>query len=118
MLLHRRDGFCRLALGDGLGALATAWRLLGGRDHAAAELSLLFLLLAGVFLVPLLKRESRQRAEWVPAPVLPANPSLTGVTQARQLWALHLLWVAGGSLLPAPPNWDQTPPLPQTCWEG
>lgn len=37
--------------------------MLGGRDHAAAELALLFLLLAGVFLVPLLKRESRQRAE-------------------------------------------------------
>lgn len=64
MLLHRRDGFCRLGLGDGLGALAAAWRLLGGRDHAAAELS--FLLLAGMFLIPLLRQESRQGAEWVP----------------------------------------------------
>lgn len=54
LLLHRRDGFCRLELGDGLGALAAAWRLLGGGDHTAAELSLLFFLLLGMFLVPLL----------------------------------------------------------------
>lgn len=44
-----------LGLGDGLGALAATWELLGGGDLAAAdELSLPLLLLAGVLLVPLL----------------------------------------------------------------
>lgn len=60
MLLHRRDGFHTLGLGDGLGALAAAWELLGGGDlAAAAELSLLLLLLAGVFLVPLLEQSAQ-----------------------------------------------------------
>ena len=76
--MHRRDGFCRLGLGDGLGALAAAWRLLGGRDHAAAVLSLLFLLLAGMFLIPLLRRESRQGAEWVPPQSCQLTPASWG----------------------------------------
>lgn len=74
MLLHRRDGFCRLGLGDGLGALAAAWRLRGAGDHAAAELSLLPLLLPGVFLIPLL----RQRADRVLSGPQPCPPAYRG----------------------------------------
>lgn len=59
MLLHRRDGCRALGLGDGLGALAAAWELLGGGDlAAAAELPLPLLLLAGVLLVPLLEHSA------------------------------------------------------------
>lgn len=76
----------------------------------------MFLLLPGVFLIPLLKQESRQGAEWVHAPVLPANPSLIGVTQAGQHWGLHLLWAAAERLLLEPPA--GTEHHPQTCWEG
>lgn len=59
MLLHRRDGFCERRLGDGLRAQAAAWGLLGGGAAAAAQLWLLFLLLPGVLLVPLLEQRTK-----------------------------------------------------------
>lgn len=55
LLLHRRDGFPELGLGDGLGALAAARELLGGRGQATTAELLLHLLLPGVLLVPLLE---------------------------------------------------------------
>lgn len=65
-----------LGLGDGLGALAAAWELLGGGDLAAAgELSLPLLLLAGMLLVPLLEQSAdgalSGRHPSQPAPHLP-----------------------------------------------
>ena len=49
-----------LWLGDGLGALAAAWGLLGSGDTAAIQLSLLFLLLPGMLLVPLLEHRAER----------------------------------------------------------
>lgn len=83
--MHRRDGCCVLELGDGLGALAAAWELLGGgAPAAAAKRSLLLLLLAGVLLVPLLEQSAdgalSGRHLYPPVPCLPGEhrPQLPG----------------------------------------
>lgn len=101
-------------LSDGLGALAAAWGLLGDGDTAATELLLLFLLLAGVLLVPLLEHRANGVLSGRHPPSQPcASPSLT-VTRPDSAVTLRPLppepgdrpgWRGQVCQLP-PANWD------------